>query len=202
MAFKVKSYIVSRTADDKGINNFPGADVGENEKLTAEYIIGNLENLHNKCIQPIMNHFNTLPNSSGNSIGVTSVYRCKKLNAAVGGVENSQHIHGMAADLIYTEGKSEEVFNWALAKLPAFHQLIWEFPEKGEFSSGNLNSSWIHISYNQDNNPKIVSLASDVENLHEWYGKNVEGAERRGIYTHGIDKAEMEASDSFLTDDI
>ena len=104
MAFKLKSYIWSKTATDKGIDNTPGVDVDSDPKLTAEFVIGNLEKLHNKCIAPIMTHFNNLPGSSGNSIGVTSVYRCKALNAAVKGVENSQHIQGMACDIIYTEG--------------------------------------------------------------------------------------------------
>ncbi len=111
MAFKLKSYIYSSTATKQGIDNMPGVDKGEDEKLTSEYIIGNLEKLHNKCVGPIMTHFNNLPNSSGNSIGLTSAYRCKNLNAALNppGVENSQHIQGMAVDIVYTEGESSEI---------------------------------------------------------------------------------------------
>ena len=64
--------------------------------------------------------------------------------------------------------------------------LIWEYPEKGQFSSGNINSSWIHISYNQDNNSKIMSLSSDRKDLHDAYS-----GERRGKYTHGITEADQ-----------
>ena len=191
MAFKLKSYIWSTTASNKGINNMPGVDKGEDEKLTSDYIIGNLETLHNKCIGPIISHFNNLPDSSGNSIGITSAYRSKALNAAVGGVENSQHIQGMAVDLIYTEGPVSDVFNWAVANLPAFSQIIWEFPEKGQWTSGGGGSEWIHIAYNQDNNQKTISLASERDELHTHYKTN--DTERRGKYTHGLT---MEADQS------
>ena len=97
-----------------------------------------------------------------------------------------KHVQGMAVDIIYSEGPSSEVFNWAITKLPAWSQIIWEFPEKGQFSSGNINSSWIHIAYNQDNNPKITSLSSDRKDLHAAYN-----GERRGIYTHGITTADQ-----------
>tara|TARA_R110001592_G_scaffold132517_1_gene347188 strand:+ start:1127 stop:1708 length:582 start_codon:yes stop_codon:yes gene_type:complete len=185
MSFKLKSYIYSRTAENKGIDNIPGIDVDSDSKLTSEYIIGNLEKLHNKCIDPIMRHFNNLPDSNGNSIGVTSVYRSKALNAAVKGVENSQHIQGMACDLIYTEGSTSEIYNWAIANIPTFNQIIWEFPEKGDFSSGNLNASWVHIAYNEEDNKKTKSLASDREDLHEYF--KTPNTERRGQYTHGLE---------------
>ena len=186
--FRLKSYIYSQTAENNNINNMPGIDTDSDSKLTSEYIIGNLQKLHDICIAPIMNHFNNLPDSSGNSIGITSAYRSKALNSALRppGVENSQHIQGMAVDIIYSEGPSSEVFNWAITKLPAWSQIIWEFPEKGQFSSGNINSSWIHIAYNQDNNPKITSLSSDRKDLHAAYN-----GERRGIYTHGITTADQ-----------
>ena len=137
---------MSSLAANRGINNMPGVDKGDNLKLTSENIISNLEKLHNNCVRPIMDHFNNLPDSNGNSIGITSAYRSKALNSALRppGVENSQHIQGMAVDIIYSEGPSSEVFNWAITKLPAWSQIIWEFPEKGQFSSGNINSSWIH----------------------------------------------------------
>tara|TARA_B100001094_G_scaffold226291_1_gene220684 strand:+ start:1487 stop:2074 length:588 start_codon:yes stop_codon:yes gene_type:complete len=186
MAFKLKSYIYSREAENRGINNMPGVDVGSDPKLTPEYIIGNLELLHNKVVDPIMRHFNNLEGSSGNSIGVTSVYRCKELNEVVGGVETSQHIQGMACDIIYTEGFASEVYNWAINNLPTWNQIIWEFPEKGQFSSGNTDSEWVHVAYNENDNKKTKSLASEKENLHEYY-KNNESS-RRGQYTHDLEE--------------
>ena len=197
MAFKLKSYIYSREAEKKGINNMPGVDVDSNAELTEEYVIKNLQNLHDKVVDPIMRHFNNLPGSGGNSIGLTSVYRCKKLNEEVGGVENSQHIKGMAVDIIYTEGTTAQVYNWAITNLTSWDQIIWEFPEKGSFSGVNLNSSWVHISYNEGNNKKTKSLASDKESLHEYYRRNT--TLRLGQYTHDITEL---ANDYILNDDI
>tara|TARA_R110002012_G_scaffold320987_1_gene547009 strand:+ start:903 stop:1466 length:564 start_codon:yes stop_codon:yes gene_type:complete len=178
MSFKLKTYIWSSKAKDNGINNMPGVDKDTDEKLSSEYVVGNLENLHNKVVDPIMRHFNSLPGSSGNSIGLTSCYRSKALNAEVGGVENSQHIHGMAVDIVYTEGESSLVFNWAVANLSTWNQIIWEFPEKGGMNS------WVHVAYNQDDNKKTISLASDRDSLHSHYGTSE--TERRGKYTHGL----------------
>ena len=191
MAFKLKSYIWSTTASNKGINNMPGVDKDSDAKLTSEYIIGNLETLHNKCIGPIMKHFNYISGEFRWNIAISSGYRSKELNAAVGGVENSQHIQGMVIDIVYTEGPASDVFNWAVINLPAFSQIIWEFPEKGQWTSGGGGSEWIHIAYNQDNNQKTISLASERDELHTHYKTN--DTERRGKYTHGLT---MEADQS------
>ncbi len=44
--------------------------------------------------------------------------------------------------------------------------------------------SWVHISYNSENNLKTKSLASNREDLHEHY--KTQETERRGKYTHGL----------------
>ena len=191
--FNKKLNIYSKIAQSKGINNVPGVDIEDDPSLTYEFIMGNLQALHVNCVGPIIDHFNSLPGSSGNSIGITSAYRSKALNAAIipPGVKNSQHIKGYAVDLIYTEGESSEIFNWAILNLPTWSQIIWEFPEKGAFSvsSGNYSPSWIHISYQEGKNDKIMSLASSREDLHANYkGPNTV---RKGSYTHGITEADQ-----------
>ena len=187
--FNKKLNIYSQTAANKGINNVPGADVGEDSSLTYEAVMANLEALHTNCVGPILDHFNGIPGSSGNSIGITSAYRCNELNAALSppGVKNSQHTKGYAIDLIYLEGNSSEIFNWAVQNLPKWNQIIWEFPEKGPFP--NSSASWVHISYIEGNNPRVMSLASNKESLHEVHkGKNTV---RKGSYTHGIIEADQ-----------
>ena len=185
MKFKLKSYIWSSIAINQGINNMPGIDRGVDERLTSEYIIGNLQLLHDKCIGPIMSHFNNLPGSSGNSIGITSAYRSKALNSALRppGVENSQHIQGMAVDIIYAEGPASNIFNWAISNLSAWSQIIWEFPEKGQWTSGGGGSEWIHIAYNQDNHSKIMSLSSNRKGLHTAHSGERRGKVRRPIHS-------------------
>ena len=188
MPFRLKSYIKSDKAAALGISNTPGVDKDSDEKLTSEYIIGNLETLHNKCIAPIQAQFNRISGTFVWNIAFTSGYRCKELNAAIGGVENSQHIQGMAVDIVYTTGPAADVFNWAIANLEGWSQIIWEYPEKGQFSSGGGGSEWIHIAYNGDNNLGTLSLASNKESLHAAHsGERSEN----GKYTHGITEADQ-----------
>lgn len=189
--FNKKLNIYSKSAADKGINNVPGVDLDTDGTLTYEFIMGNLESLHSNCVGPILDHFNNLPGSSGNSIGITSAYRCKELNSSLSppGVKNSQHIKGYAIDLIYIEGESSEIFNWAIQNLPKWNQIIWEFPEKGKFPKNP--PSWVHISYIEGNNPRVMSLASNRESLHEAYiGENTVRSPS-GTYTHGITESDQ-----------
>ena len=115
----------SETAKRKGISNEPTAEHLENFKKLAENIF-----------EPIRNHFNV-------PIHISSGYRSKALNAAVGGAATSQHCSGEAID-IDMDGSSngvtnKMVFDFIKANLN-FDQMIWEF--------GNNNSpDWVHVSY-------------------------------------------------------
>lgn len=48
----------------------------------------------------------------GSPIQVTSWYRPPDINRAVGGVANSQHIHGLAADIRTLDGRDQEFEHW------------------------------------------------------------------------------------------
>lgn len=94
----------------------------------------NLILLVGKILDPLREAF-------GKPVFVTSGYRCHKLNKAVGGVANSNHLKGLAADIratgkyIIDRDGNRRLF--ALAKklrLPV-KELIWEG-----------GGSWIHIS--------------------------------------------------------
>lgn len=80
----------------------------------------------------------------GEPISVTSGYRSKKLNNAIGGAATSQHMKGQAADIVPSRAKTKEeikagckkIFELAQElKLP-FDQLI----DESDFS-------WVHISF-------------------------------------------------------
>ena len=92
MAFSILHNIKSKLAEENNINNFPGVDVSSNSLLTYDFIINNLRLLHQNCINPMLQEFPRLK--------ITSAYRCKELNALLGGVENSQHIYGYAVDVV------------------------------------------------------------------------------------------------------
>ena len=115
----------SETAKRKGISNEPTAEHLENFKKLAENIF-----------EPIRNHFNV-------PIHISSGYRSKALNAAIGGALTSQHCSGEAID-IDMDGSSngvtnKMVFDFIKSTLN-FDQMIWEF--------GNSNNpDWVHVSY-------------------------------------------------------
>ena len=76
-------------------------------------------------------------------IKIGSGYRCSRLNQAVGGVSNSQHTKGQAADLCIDGDlkKGKRWFEWIKTHCQ-FDQLIWEHNKKGSY--------WVHVSYRAD----------------------------------------------------
>jgi len=170
--------IISQTAVSNNINNYPGADVNTDPRLTESFIWENLQLLHSKCVNPILDAFGP------NDIKITSAYRCKALNKIFGGTSKSQHISGHAIDLVSTKHPSSLLWNFCFQNLSSFNQLIWEFPERGDFTPSKEKFSWIHISYIQDNNPKTTSISSKREDIHEMYQS--EKTCKIGDYTHSI----------------
>ena len=85
----------------------------------------------------------------GAPIIVSSGYRCKELNALVGGVKNSHHLLGCAADitapLLSPLGGGREGANRKLFKL------IQQMQQEGKLRFTQLiaedNYRWLHISY-------------------------------------------------------
>jgi hypothetical protein len=115
----------SETAKRRGISNTPTAEHLENFKKLAENIF-----------EPIREHF-------GVPIHVSSGYRSKELNSAIGGSLSSQHCQGEAID-IDMDGSSSgvtnaDVYNFIKDNLE-FDQLIWEF-------GTDSNPDWVHVSY-------------------------------------------------------
>ena len=77
----------------------------------------------------------------GRPIIVSSGYRCKQLNALVGGVQHSHHILGCAADIISgTQADHRRLFKLIQQMQQEgkirFTQLIWEG-----------DGRWLHVSY-------------------------------------------------------
>ena len=79
--FVLEEFTASPTAKAKGIRNVPGHQE-----------IVNLAGLVHHVLEP-------LREAMGHAIKIGSGYRCPALNQAVGGVSNSQHMKGEAADL-------------------------------------------------------------------------------------------------------
>tara|TARA_B100000214_G_scaffold366774_1_gene336151 strand:- start:1166 stop:1783 length:618 start_codon:yes stop_codon:yes gene_type:complete len=187
--FTLKQCIHSPIAISNEINNFPGSDVSDYDRdLTKNKIISNLHKLFKYCVNPIYSEFG--------KIGLSSVYRNKELNQLLKGVEYSQHIYGYAADIVSTDPNihTSEIWNWCKLNLPRYHQLIWEYPERGTFANepqNNNNSfSWIHISFIEGNNFKENSVSSLNPKIHKFYED--ENTYTIGNFTHGITEANQD----------
>jgi hypothetical protein len=131
-----KEAVFSDTALRKGIDNTPSEAQLQNMQILAE------------CV------FEPLRAALGNrSIYISSFFRSLQLNHALStkASKNSQHManNGAAMDLdndrIITGPTNREIFDYILNNL-IFDQLILEFPDQNE------HPSWVHVSYNIDNN--------------------------------------------------
>ena len=125
--FTLDELTASATAKQMHIINAPGVDE-----------VCNLCALVHNVLQP-------LRDAMGEAIKIGSGYRCPQLNKAVGGVSNSQHVNGEAADLCIDGDlkKGKRWFEWIKTHCK-FDQLIWEHNAKGTY--------WVHVSFRADGN--------------------------------------------------
>ncbi|WP_071133827.1 D-Ala-D-Ala carboxypeptidase family metallohydrolase [Millionella massiliensis] len=130
--FTIEELCASDIAERKKIDNTPNADA----RLRMQRLIEQL-------LDPIRAAW-------GGPIMVTSGYRSPELNKKVGGVSNSQHMKGEAADI--TVGSVEDnkrlfdkIVELQKAGKIAFDQLIDE-----------TSYSWLHISFKATGNRNQV----------------------------------------------
>ena len=126
----------SYEAKRRGIKNTPSKEE-----------LSNLEDI-------AVNVFDKVRECIGAPLGITSGFRCKALNTAVGGAKYSDHMTGRALDIdvdIFGNGTNAEVFEFIKDNLE-FDKLIWEFGTDDE-------PSWVHVSYNKNRNRGIVLKA-------------------------------------------
>lgn len=131
--FKLSEFINSATANRLGIDNIPSFEVVDNLNRLADYLDG----IRAKFGKPIL---------------ISSGYRCPMLNKAVGGVVNSQHLKGLAADLVCSD--MEKLLS-VIRETKGFDQVITEH-NKGS------KSYWIHVSvapvFGKPRNQVIINL--------------------------------------------
>ena len=123
MHFTIEELCASQTAKAKGISNTPNMQQMINLVYLTAYVL-----------EP-------LRVAMGEPIKIGSGFRCQQLNKAVGGVTNSQHMKGQAADICIDGDikKGKKWFAYIRDHLP-FDQLIWEKNPK----TGNY---WVHVSF-------------------------------------------------------
>ena len=120
--FTIEELYASATAKARGITNRPNTQ----QMVNLVYLASNV-------LEP-------LRKAMGEPIKIGSGFRSPALNKAVGGVSNSQHLKGEAADLCIDGdlAKGKRWFNYIRQHLP-FDQLIWEHNAKGSY--------WVHVSF-------------------------------------------------------
>lgn len=130
--FTIDEMIQSDTAQKKGIDNTPS-------KKEEQNLVALIENI----LDPLREKY-------GKPIIVTSGFRCKELNKAVGGASTSQHLTGEAADIRTVEDTKQEnkkLFDLIQELNLPFDQLIDEY---------NLN--WVHVSYSSRNRRQVLKI--------------------------------------------
>lgn len=118
--FRLSEFIYSKTANIYGFKKQfePPVDV-----------INNIQSLVTNVLQPLRNDVGV--------ININSGYRCEELNIKVGGVPSSQHLSGMAADIVCNDIRTAACY----IIQRNFDQLI-------------IYKSFLHVSYNQNLNRK------------------------------------------------
>ena len=117
--FSLKEMTRSVTAARHHIDNTPDANAKENLRYLCKHV---LEPLREEYGAPII---------------INSGFRCMAVNQLVGGVKNSQHLKGEAADIhLPSIAAGQQIFR-ILKQQRNFDQLIWE--RRG-------NTYWIHVS--------------------------------------------------------
>lgn len=123
-SFNLSEFVVSQTAARLGIDNTPSLEVA-----------CHLQKLCDEVLQPLRDYLRA-------PIYINSGYRCPELNKAVGGVSNSQHLNGYAADIRVSPLMKRKVIDY-IRNNCEFDQLINE-------------GSWVHVSYVKGHNRKQV----------------------------------------------
>ena len=127
--FAYEEFIRSSTAERMGIDNRPKTK--EEEKKVIE----NLRNLCLEVLQPLRDYV-------GAPVHINSGYRCKALNLAVGGVKNSQHSRGEAADIRIASPKQGREWAAWIEDNCRFDQMLLERNKNG--------GVWLHVSCKRD----------------------------------------------------
>lgn len=119
--FTLREMVASGTAVRLEIKNVPSAAAVECLRALCEQVL-----------EPMRRRFGV--------IRVTSGYRCRALNTAVGGVKNSQHMLGEAADIHVSSLEQAQVMMAYVERNLDFDQLLLE----KVMATG---CCWLHISY-------------------------------------------------------
>ena len=123
--FNLEEFLDSSVARQKGISNSPSWEIVEHLRELAAFLDG-------------------MRASWGSGIKITSGFRCEKLNKAVGGVSNSAHRFGDAADLQPVNGD-----------FAGFVKFVKNYLQDKNFDEclieKSKTSQWVHLALRYNN---------------------------------------------------
>lgn len=125
--FTLRELIKSTTASKYHIDNSPSGDIVQNLQYGVNMVLDPLRRLYGK---PII---------------ITSGFRCPELNKRVGGVTNSWHTQGNAADIhVASLAEANKIFS-NLQKIPSVDTALFEHSTSGQ---------WLHVQWNMNKTPR------------------------------------------------
>ena len=131
--FTIAEMVLSNTADRLKISNNPPASVRAHLTETITLL---------ECIRAEWEEYCDRYSLGTPAIRISSGYRSPELNKAVGGVKNSAHVEGYAADLQPVNGKQDEFEKFFATEFShmgyGFDQIIIE---------KSKTSRWVHVGY-------------------------------------------------------
>lgn len=131
--FTLAEMVHSGTAERLGISNNPDA-------MTRVRLTETIRLL--ECIRAEWEEYCNQHSLGTPAIRVSSGYRSPELNKAVGGVKNSAHVEGYAADLQPVNGNQDEFEKFFVTDFShmgyAYDQIIIE---------KSKNTRWVHVGY-------------------------------------------------------
>lgn len=149
------------TKNQKGLNN---RRISKN--FTLDELIHTstgLENIPNESqiknlVYVVENFLQPLRDALGSPIIVTSGFRSKAVNSAIGGAPSSQHLKGEAIDFASPRLKNEELIDLAKELGLPFDQLI----DEQLYNSKGIRRNWIHVSLKRTGNRKQLMTARNT----------------------------------------
>ena len=125
--FTLAELTKSATAKRLNIDNTPPVEVIENLQYGCDMVLDPLRRLY------------------GAPIIIGSGYRCKQLNKVVGGVPNSWHQEGNAADIRVKDIADAKIKFDLLKKLPSVDTVLCEHSK---------TSVWLHVQWSRAKTPR------------------------------------------------
>lgn len=125
--FTLEEFTRSSTAKRLKIDNTPCDEVVRNIQYGVQMVLDPLRRI---IRSPII---------------ITSGFRCSALNKAVGGVANSWHTKGNAADIRISDEEEAETIFQALKTLPSVDTVLFEH---------SATAIWMHVQWDMEKTPR------------------------------------------------